>query len=105
MQRPFTKIQMALQRCEKQNESASNTERAVSMAANRELKTAVQKVTKVLAVYSLVPEAKSAMAKCPGLLSVLVKITDTQNMNRMINSGVLSRSAVMADSQLAALFR
>jgi hypothetical protein len=49
---------------------------------NRDLKMAVQKVTKLLAMYSLVPEAKYPMVVCPGLLTVLVKIIDTRNLNR-----------------------
>mmetsp|Transcript_29512 Transcript_29512/g.41305 ORF Transcript_29512/g.41305 Transcript_29512/m.41305 type:complete len:680 (-) Transcript_29512:384-2423(-) len=50
---------------------------------NRDLKLAVQKVTKLLAMYSLVPEAKYPLAHCPGLLAVLVKIIDTRHMNRV----------------------
>ena len=65
------------------NQSANVIEKNLSHAVNRENKLSVQKVTKILAVYSLIPEAKVAMATCPGLLSVLVKITDTQNLNRM----------------------
>lgn len=49
---------------------------------NRELKLAVQKVTKLLAMYSLVPEAKFPMVHCPGLLCVLVRIIDTRHLNR-----------------------
>jgi hypothetical protein len=50
---------------------------------NRDLKLAVQKVTKLLAMYSLVPEAKYPMVVCPGLLPVLVKVIDTRNLNRV----------------------
>jgi hypothetical protein len=54
---------------------------------NRDLKLAVQKVTKLLAMYSLVPEAKYPMVVCPGLLVVLVKIIDTSNLNRVRPQG------------------
>lgn len=50
---------------------------------NRDLKLAVQKITKLLAMYSLVPEAKYPMVVCPGLLAVLVKVIDTRNLNRV----------------------
>jgi len=60
---------------------------------NRDLKLAVQKVTKLLAMYSLVPEAKFPMAHCPGLLTVLIKIIDTRHMNRRGGgSGVPTRN-------------
>mmetsp|Transcript_36780 Transcript_36780/g.51967 ORF Transcript_36780/g.51967 Transcript_36780/m.51967 type:complete len:510 (+) Transcript_36780:149-1678(+) len=52
---------------------------------NRDLKLAVQKVTKLLAMYSLVPEAKHPMVHCPGLLTVLVRVIDTRNLNRAAN--------------------
>jgi hypothetical protein len=50
---------------------------------NRDLKLAVQKVTKLLAMYSLVPEAKFPMVHCPGLLVILVMIIDTKHLSRM----------------------
>ena len=84
LERPFVKIQSILEKGEKNHQSASTIERTVtSVATNKETKVSVQKVTKILAIYSLIPAAKIRMAKCPGLLSVLVKITDTHNMNRM----------------------
>jgi len=83
LERPFVKIQNVLDRAEKCNHSANATEKALSIATNRETKVSVQKVTKILAMYRLIPEAKIKMAKCPGLLPVLVKITDTHNLNRM----------------------
>jgi len=49
---------------------------------NRDLKLAVQKVTKLLAMYSLVPEAKFPMVHCPGVLHALVMIIDTRNLSR-----------------------
>jgi len=55
---------------------------------NRDLKLAVQKVTKLLAMYSLVPEAKYPMVVCPGLLTVLVKVIDTRNLNRVRSHGL-----------------
>lgn len=50
---------------------------------SRDLKLAVQKLTKILALYSLVPEAKHPMAHCPGMLSTLVKIIDTRHFNHL----------------------
>lgn len=82
MERPFIKLQKIFDRAETQNQPPSVNERAVAIATNREKQMAVQKATKILAVYSIVPEAKLFMASCPGLLQVLVKITDTHNMNR-----------------------
>ena len=43
----------------------------------------VQRVTKLCAIYSLVPQAKAAMAECPGLLAALVRIIDTQQNKRV----------------------
>lgn len=56
---------------------------SLSGKPNRDLKLAVQKVTKLLAMYSLVPEAKYPMVHCPGLLTVLVKVIDTRHLNRV----------------------
>lgn len=84
LERPFNKTQSIIEKGEKNHQSASAIEKAImATAMNKEMKVTVQKVTKLLAVYSLIPDAKLKMAKCPGLLSILVKITDTQNMNRM----------------------
>jgi len=71
---------MALQ--EKANVPGS-LERAVAMAVTRDQKLAVQKVTKVLAMYSLVPEAKKPMCDCEGMLRWLTRIIDTHNYNRV----------------------
>lgn len=84
LERPFLKIQAIWEKGEKNHQSASTIEKTIStIATNKEAKVVVQKITKILAVYSLIPAAKVKMAKCPGLLSILVKITDTHNMNRM----------------------
>lgn len=83
LERPFDKIQLLLAHAARNNHSATMIDRNLSQAINRENKLTVQKITKILAVYSLIPEAKMAMANFPGLLTVLVKITDTQNINRM----------------------
>ena len=84
LERPFQKIEravwMALQ--EKANVPGS-LERAVAMAVTRDQKLAVQKVTKVLAMYSLVPEAKKPMCDCEGMLRWLTRIVDTHNYNRV----------------------
>ena len=85
MERPFSNIQKILDMASNINQSANATERALNQVANRENKISVQKITKILALYSLVPEAKVTMASSPGLLSILVKITDTHNINRMKN--------------------
>jgi hypothetical protein len=58
-------------------------ERAVAMAVTRDQKLAVQKATKVLAMYSLVPEAKRPMCQCGGMLRWLTRIIDTHNYNRV----------------------
>jgi len=91
LERPFVKIKLAIERAEKE-QSSGGVERAVQMAANREMKVAVQKMTKILAVYSLVPEAKVPIASFPGMLPVLVKIIDTRNMNRLIVHPVVKGS-------------
>lgn len=83
LERPFSKVDRVLKEGTTWNQSANVIENNLALAVNRENKLTVQKVTKILAVYSLIPEAKVPMAACDGLLSVLVKITDTQNLNRM----------------------
>ena len=65
------------------NNVPGSLERAVAMAVTRDQKLAAQKVTKVLAMYSLVPEAKSPMCKCEGMLRWLTRIIDTHNYNRV----------------------
>lgn len=71
---------MAIQ--EKANVPGS-LERAVATAVTRDQKLAVQKVTKVLAMYSLVPEAKKPLCDCEGMLRWLTRIIDTHNYNRV----------------------
>jgi uncharacterized protein GlcG (DUF336 family) len=84
LERPFCKIQSIMEKGEKNHQSANAIEKAISaIATNKETRISVQKVTKILAHYSLIPAAKIKMVKCHGLLSILVKITDTHNMNRM----------------------
>lgn len=84
LERPFNKIEHAVWTAiqEKANVPGS-LERAVAMAVTRDQKLAVQKVTKVLAMYSLVPEAKKPMCECDGMLRWLTRIIDTHNYNRV----------------------
>mmetsp|Transcript_3583 Transcript_3583/g.9583 ORF Transcript_3583/g.9583 Transcript_3583/m.9583 type:complete len:644 (+) Transcript_3583:1833-3764(+) len=82
IERPFDKMARAMERAVRDS-TPGGAERAVATAINRDMKLAVQKVTKLLAIYSLVPEAKVAMCNCQGMLPALVKIIDTQNFNRM----------------------
>ena len=102
LERPFQKIERAVWNALYQNASGGggsggvggaaggggsnvpgSLERAVAMAVTRDQKLAVQKVTKVLAMYSLVPEAKSPMCQCVGMLRWLTRIIDTHNYNRV----------------------
>ena len=62
---------------------AGAIEQAVRAAVGRDLRMSVQRVTKLCAIYSLVPQAKAAMAECPGLLAALVRIIDTQQNKRV----------------------
>ncbi len=84
LERPFNKIEHAVWSAiqDKANVPGS-LERAVAMAVTRDQKLAVQKVTKVLAMYSLVPEAKKPMCECEGMLQWLTRIIDTHNYNRV----------------------
>ncbi|KAL3785845.1 hypothetical protein ACHAW5_000153 [Stephanodiscus triporus] len=84
LERPFQKIERAVWTAlqEKANVPGS-LERAVAMAVTRDQKLAVQKATKVLAMYSLVPEAKRPMCECEGMLRWLTRIIDTHNYNRV----------------------
>ena len=92
LERPFNKIKSVIENGERNHQSATTIEKAiVAIAMNKETKVTVQKVTKLLSVYSLIPDAKAKMIKCPGLLSILVKITDTQNMNRMKSMRPISK--------------
>jgi hypothetical protein len=50
---------------------------------HRDVRLSVQKVTKLLAIYSLVPQAKVPMTCYSKLLPLLVKIIDTRGINRM----------------------
>ncbi len=83
LERPFIKLERVLRDGALLNQTANVIEKNLALAVNRENKQTVQKVTKILAVYSLIPEAKAAMATSDGLLAVLVKITDTNNLNRL----------------------
>lgn len=91
LERPFEKMKHVVDYANKFNHSSNVVERNLATAINRENKLSVQKITKILAVYSLIPEAKVAMANTPGLLAVLVKITDTQNLNRMKTARPVSK--------------
>jgi hypothetical protein len=84
LERPFQNIERAVWTAlqEKANVPGS-LERAVAMAVTRDQKLAVQKATKVLAMYSLVPEAKRPMCQCDGMLRWLTRIIDTHNYNRV----------------------
>jgi hypothetical protein len=92
LERPFQKIEAAvwnaLYNGNNNNGGGNNNvpgslERAVAMAVTRDQKLAVQKVTKVLAMYSLVPEAKRHICQCEGMLRWLTRIIDTHNYNRV----------------------
>lgn len=98
LERPFHKIQIVLARAQQLSQSANTTERNIAQAVNRENKLTVQKITKILAVYSLIPEAKVLMAACPGLLPILVKITDTHNLNRMKSMRPISKRMMMQNN-------
>ena len=58
---------------------------------NHNVKLSVQKATKLLAIYSLVPQAKVPITCHPSLLPILVKIVDTHGLNRMRSSTSSSR--------------
>ncbi|KAL3808097.1 hypothetical protein ACHAXA_010809 [Cyclostephanos tholiformis] len=84
LERPFQNIERAVLTAlqEKANVPGS-LERAVAVAVTRDQKLAVQKATKVLAMYSLVPEAKRPMCHCEAMLRWLTRIIDTHNYNRV----------------------
>lgn len=50
---------------------------------SKDRKIAVQKMTKVLAAYSLIPCAKVPIVETPGMLTCLVKVIDVCGFNRM----------------------
>ena len=91
LERPFLKIERAISvvllGSSSNSAAAANVpgsmERAVAMAVTRDMKLAVQKVTKVLAMYSLVPDAKRPMCDSEGMLRWLTRIIDTHNYNRV----------------------
>ena len=58
-----------------------------AVTVTKDKKISVQKITKVLAAYSLVPSAKIALAHEKSLLSVLVKVIDVSGYNRMLPQG------------------
>lgn len=84
LERPFQRIEQAMWMTLQEKTSMPGAlERAVAMAVTRDQKLAVQKMTKVLAMYSLVPEAKQAMCDCKGMLHWLTRIIDTHYYNRL----------------------
>ncbi|KAL7552948.1 hypothetical protein ACHAWF_017317 [Thalassiosira exigua] len=84
LERPFRKIERAVWLAlQEKADVPGSLERAVATAVTRDQKLAVQKVTKVLAMYSLVPEAKRPMCRCEGMLRWLTRIVDTHNYNRV----------------------
>ena len=78
-------------------------ERAVAMAVTRDQKLAVQKATKVLAMYSLVPEAKKPMCECTDMLRWLTRIIDTRNYNRVKPGAPVFGGTTGASSGVASL--
>ncbi|KAL9178326.1 hypothetical protein ACHAXT_001754 [Thalassiosira profunda] len=84
LERPFRKIERAVATAvQSAARVPGSLERAAATAVSRDQKLAAQKVTKVLATYSLVPEAKGPMAACAGMLRWLTRIIDTHNYNRV----------------------
>jgi len=94
LERPFLKLRYAAQSISTSQQSPSPastpshsptilSQQTLSHTISRDMKLAVQKISKILAVYSLIPEAKEIIANCPRLLPLLVQIIDTHNMNRM----------------------
>mmetsp|Transcript_8174 Transcript_8174/g.22757 ORF Transcript_8174/g.22757 Transcript_8174/m.22757 type:complete len:917 (+) Transcript_8174:190-2940(+) len=78
LERPVGRIDRAAYLAKRHDPHPGAIERAVRAAVSRDLRMSVQRVTKLCAIYSLVPQAKAAMAECPGLLAALVRIIDTQ---------------------------
>ena len=78
LERPVGRIDRAVCLAKRHDHHPGAIERAVRAAVSRDLRMSVQRVTKLCAIYSLVPQAKVAMAECPGLLAALVRIIDTQ---------------------------
>lgn len=105
LERPFQQIERAVWTAlqEKANVPGS-LERAVAIAVTRDQKLAVQKVTKVLAMYSLVPEAKRPMCVCKGMLRWLTRIIDTHNYNR-VKPGTPSFGGMASPGGVRALAR
>ncbi|KAL7518573.1 hypothetical protein ACHAWX_003387 [Stephanocyclus meneghinianus] len=102
LERPFLKIERAVWTAlqEKSNVPGS-LERAAAVAVTRDQKLAVQKVTKVLAMYSLVPEAKRPMCECAGMLKWLTRIIDTHQYNRVKPGAPVIGGAASVRSNLA----
>lgn len=104
LERPFLKIERAVWMTLQQKANVPGSlERAVATAVTRDQKLAVQKVTKVLAMYSLVPEAKEPMTRCDGMLKWLTRIVDTHNHNRHRGQGGVDnslRSSLRGDRNL-----
>jgi hypothetical protein len=81
LERPWIRF---FQQLRKRQRALHNTRtHPTTTVVSRDLKLAVQKLTKILALYSLVPEAKHPMAHCPGMLTTLVKIIDTRHFNHL----------------------
>ena len=78
LERPVGRIDRAVCLAKRHDHHPGAIERAVRAAVSSDLRMSVQRVTKLCAIYSLVPQAKVAMAECPGLLAALVRIIDTQ---------------------------
>ena len=59
----------------------------------QEIKNTAQKITKSLAVYSLVPASKITLAHEKGIMSTFVKAVDVSGHNRMLPEGFNERGA------------
>ena len=86
-------INRPLERIYENNENIANNSQYLmnsssdpSYIITKDQKIAIQKVTKVLAAYSLIPSAKYEMAHTPGLVSTLVNIIDTKGSDRMLSN-------------------
>lgn len=66
--------------------------------ATRDTKLSIQKITKLLALYSLVPEAKYHITHCPGMLYVLVKVLDTRWLHHADQTSSTTTHLVMTEA-------
>lgn len=72
----------------------------VLLSVTSDVKTAVQKATKILAAYSLIPAAKVKMAHVPKMLHALIAITDRRNaMNDAARFSALATITNMAHDE------